>query len=207
MYYRQEPPELYRQRPYVQQAPPAYRRSYPAPYPPPYSAPYRTPAQPVPGGGRPPPQKRSACREGSVMARSASWAALALVALLPVTACTTTVEPVPTVVFVPTESTGTLVVEWTIRAGTDPGDCSLAGAAAIRIHVVTIDVRGCGDLRAGVWRVRDEHHAGAWDVRGVGTARRRRWRRSYDVGAHPGVHDPRRGRPDHPDRFPANSFF
>lgn len=56
MYYRQEPPELYRQRPYVQQAPPAYRRSYPAPYPPPYSAPYRTPAQPVPGGVRPPPQ-------------------------------------------------------------------------------------------------------------------------------------------------------
>lgn len=78
------------------------------------------------------------------MARSASWAALALVALLPVTACTTTVEPVPTVVFVPTESTGTLVVEWTIRAGTDPGDCSLAGAAAIRIHVVTIDVVDAG---------------------------------------------------------------
>jgi len=78
------------------------------------------------------------------MARSASWAALALVALLPVSACTTTVEPVPTAVIVPTESTGTLVVAWTIRAGTDPGDCSLSGAAAIRIHVVTIDVVDAG---------------------------------------------------------------
>lgn len=32
MYYRQEPPELYRQRPYVQQAPPAYHApTHPAP--------------------------------------------------------------------------------------------------------------------------------------------------------------------------------
>ena len=30
-YYRNEPPALYRQRTYVQQAPPAYRRGYPAP--------------------------------------------------------------------------------------------------------------------------------------------------------------------------------
>lgn len=78
------------------------------------------------------------------MARSTSWAALALVALLPVAACTTTVQPVPVAVIVPTESTGTLVVEWTIRAGTDPGDCSLSGAAAIRIHIVTIDVLDAG---------------------------------------------------------------
>jgi hypothetical protein len=54
LYYRNEPPALYRQRPYVQQAPPAYPRSYPYPqsypqsYPRPAPGPYRVPAQPVP---------------------------------------------------------------------------------------------------------------------------------------------------------------
>jgi hypothetical protein len=48
LYYRQEPPELYRQRTYIQQAPPAYpqgRHPYPQSYPRSYPQPY----------GRPPP--------------------------------------------------------------------------------------------------------------------------------------------------------
>lgn len=60
-YYQREPPTLYRQRTYVQQAPPAYPRSYPQPYGGgPYrrapAVPYRGPMpQPPPGGARPPP--------------------------------------------------------------------------------------------------------------------------------------------------------
>lgn len=41
--YREPPPALYRQRPYIQQAPPAYQQ---APYGTPYGTPYRSPAQP-----------------------------------------------------------------------------------------------------------------------------------------------------------------
>ena len=68
MYYQHEPPGLYRQRMYVQQAPPAYPHTYPGyspglrprPYPGPYQTPahpgpYRTPAHPGPGGAHPGP--------------------------------------------------------------------------------------------------------------------------------------------------------
>ncbi len=68
--------------------------------------------------------------------------AIALIGAL--AACTTTVTPAPTGVVIPTESTGTLVVDWTIKAGTDPGDCAISGAVTIRIHVITIDVVDAG---------------------------------------------------------------
>jgi hypothetical protein len=70
--------------------------------------------------------------------------AAGLVALAALPACTATVEPTPTAVIVPTETTGTVIIDWTIRSGTDPGDCALAGAAALQIHIVTIDVVDAG---------------------------------------------------------------
>jgi hypothetical protein len=69
----------------------------------------------------------------------------AMLAALP--ACTTTVEPAPTAVVVPTESTGTLVVDWTIQLRTDPADCALAGAASIEVHVVTLSVIDAGTFQ------------------------------------------------------------
>jgi hypothetical protein len=76
------------------------------------------------------------CRSALVVGALAAFAALP--------ACTATVTPTPTGVIVPTESTGTVIIDWTIRAGTDPGDCTLAGVASIRIHIVTIDVVDAG---------------------------------------------------------------
>jgi hypothetical protein len=70
------------------------------------------------------------------VARALGLCAVPLLAAM-ATGCTATVEPTPTAVVVPTESTGTLIVDWTIQLRTDPGDCNLSGATAIQIDVVT----------------------------------------------------------------------
>jgi hypothetical protein len=103
-------------------------------------------------------------------------AALALAALAPACTATVTTEPVPTVI--PTESTGTLVVEWTIRAGTDPGDCALAGAASIQIHIITTDIvdagtyaQACGAFSTSITLAPGSYEASALLVDGAGQAR------------------------------------
>jgi hypothetical protein len=101
---------------------------------------------------------------------------IAAFALLP--ACVTAVEPVPTVVIVPTESTGTLVVDWTIRSGIDPADCTLTGAAAIRIHIVTIDLvdagtyeQACGAFATSIRLIPGTYEASALLVDAAGRDR------------------------------------
>ena len=65
--------------------------------------------------------------------------ALPLVLALALPACTASVQPTPAPVdtVAATEPNGTLIIDWTIELRKDPTDCRLAGADAIRIHVVS----------------------------------------------------------------------
>jgi hypothetical protein len=105
-------------------------------------------------------------------------AAVAAVGLLAGCTATVTPTPAPTGVVVPTESTGTLVVDWTIKAGTDPGDCQLAGAVSIRIHVVTTDVvdagtyeQACGAFSTSITLAPGTYEASALLIDGAGQGR------------------------------------
>jgi hypothetical protein len=109
--------------------------------------------------------------------RVSRLAALALLAVVPA-ACTATVQPTPVGVVVPTESTGTLVVDWTIRSTKDPADCSLSGAASIQIHIVTIDLvdagtyaQSCGAFATSITLAPGQYQASALLVDVAGQAR------------------------------------
>lgn len=104
-------------------------------------------------------------------------AALGLVGLV-LPACTATVTPTPTGVVIPTESTGTLVVDWTLRAGTDPGECTISGAVSIRIHVITNDIvdagtyeQACGAFATSITLAPGTYQASALLVDAGGQAR------------------------------------
>jgi hypothetical protein len=66
----------------------------------------------------------------------ASFALLVLLVVLPF-GCTVTTAPVPTAVILATETTGTLVVSWTIERRADRDACDGAAVTAVRIHLVT----------------------------------------------------------------------
>ena len=51
--------------------------------------------------------------------------------------CSVTTGPVPTAVIIATESTGTLVVSWTIELNAAPDACTHAAATTVSIHLVT----------------------------------------------------------------------
>jgi hypothetical protein len=72
--------------------------------------------------------------------------ALALLSLLfAVTpGCTARIDPTPATTVVGTAPAGQVVVDWTIRSQTDPGDCRLSSASSISIHVVTLGGRDAG---------------------------------------------------------------
>lgn len=67
------------------------------------------------------------------MRRAGSIAPLALLLL----GCATATGPVPEAVVLGTESTGTLVVMWTIGLHTDRNACAREAATTIRIHLTT----------------------------------------------------------------------
>lgn len=75
---------------------------------------------------------------GMRVVRALSLVAMPILAVA-ASGCTATVEPTPTAVIVPTESTGQLVVDWSIQLRTDPNDCALSSAASIQIDVVTVN--------------------------------------------------------------------
>ena len=52
-------------------------------------------------------------------------------------ACSVPTGPVPTAVVVSTQSTGTLVVSWTIDKEADPDACTRAKAGAVRVELTT----------------------------------------------------------------------
>jgi hypothetical protein len=62
---------------------------------------------------------------------------LVLLLAVVLAACSVPTGPVPTSVVVATESTGTLVVSWTIEMEADPSACTRAKASAVRVELTT----------------------------------------------------------------------
>jgi hypothetical protein len=67
----------------------------------------------------------------------AGWIARELALALLLFGCSVTTGPVPTAVILGTESTGTLVVSWTIELNAAPDTCTHAAVTAVSIHLVT----------------------------------------------------------------------
>ncbi len=62
---------------------------------------------------------------------------LVLVLAVVLGACSVPTGPVPASVVVSTESTGTLVVSWTIERQADPSACTRAKAGVVRVQLMT----------------------------------------------------------------------